>query len=95
MYVDTYLIVSSNLKITRDHHATDLAAAQNSLKFLYEESLLVLVDHENLDMVSDVLSNLKTHSSERGYSTIFSSLKKNSPVLMAACKTGKTDITVS
>ena len=80
------LIVSSNLKITQHHHTTDLVAAQNSLKFLYEESLLVLVDHENLDLVSDVLNNLKTHSSESGYSTILSSLKKNSPVLMAACK---------
>ena len=59
---------------------------KSSLRFLYEEILLHLIDEENLELMNEILRRLEDQklSNYKGYYT--SILQKNSPILMAACR---------
>ena len=58
---------------------------QTSIKFLYDEILLMLVDEENPAVLNDILNELNNKKNDENYSTIHQGLTENSQVLMSAC----------
>ena len=58
---------------------------QTSIKFLYDEILLMLVDEENPAVLNDILNGLNSKKNDENYSAIHQGLKENSQVLMSAC----------
>ena len=57
----------------------------DSLKFLYEETLMTLIDDDNLEVLSDVLIRLQKQNHD-AYGSIQAALKKNSQILKSACR---------
>ena len=77
------LINLNNLYLKNDA-AEDPLHTKRSLRFLYEEILHILIDEENLELMTDILSKLQDEKlNDENYSCI---LQKNSPILMAACR---------
>ena len=77
------LINLNNLSLKIDAEEDPLHT-KRSLRFLYEEILLILIDEENLELMTDILCKLQDEKlNDENYSSI---LQKNSPILMAACR---------
>ena len=79
------LIVLNNLVIVNDQ--------MESLKFVYNESLLALIDIDKHGIVYEILKQLENRTADNDmYISIKDSLANNSPVLIAACRKNQFDL---
>ena len=77
-------LINLNKLFLENDAEEDPLHTKRSLRFLYEETLLFLIDEENLELMTDILSKLQDEKlNDENYSSI---LQKNSPILMAACR---------
>ena len=77
-------LINLNKLFLENDAEEDPLHTKRSLRFLYEETLLFLIDEENLELMADILSKLQDEKlNDENYSSI---LQKNSPILMAACR---------
>ena len=72
------LIVFKNLVILKDQ--------ADSLKYIYDEALIALLDFENMEMFGEILNRLEKEKTNFFYTAIHQDLQKNSPILIAACR---------
>ena len=86
------LIMVKNLIIINNNDEPNFPTIQPSIKFLYDEILLMLVEEENPAVLNDILNGLNNKKNEENYYPIHQDLKENSQVLMSACGKDKFDL---
>ena len=85
------LITVRNLIIINNEEPNS-PTIQTSIKFLYDEILLMLVDEENPAVLNDILNGLNDKKNDENYFHILQELKENSQVLLSACGKDKFDL---
>ena len=84
------LIVVKNLIVLNNNDENP--TIQTSIKFLYNEILLMLIEEENPAVLNDILNGLNDKKNDENYFHILQELKENSQVLLSACGKDKFDL---
>ena len=84
------LIIVKNLIILNNNDENP--TIQTSIRFLYNEILLILIEEENPAVLNDILNGLNDKKNDENYFHIHQELKENSQVLLSACGKDKFDL---